>query len=98
MTTHSEPQVEHNKAHHRYEIIIDDQRSMIQYQMRGDTIIFVHTEVPPALEGRGIAGRMARFALDDARTHGLKVVPRCPYIANYIKKHPEYQDLVAHTA
>ncbi len=60
MTTYGEPQVEHNQAHHRYEIIIDDQRSMIQYQMRGDTIIFVHTEVPPALEGRGIAGRMAR--------------------------------------
>lgn len=98
MTTQGEPQVSHNEAHHRYEIIIEGQRSMIQYQMRGDTIVFVHTEVPPALEGRGIAGRMARFALDDARARGLKVVPRCPYIASYIKKHPEYQDLVAHMA
>ncbi len=95
MATNELPAVQHNQAHHRYEVEIEGQRSLIQYQMRGDTIVFLHTEVPPALEGRGIAGHMARFALDDARAHGWKVVPRCPFVASYIRRHPEYQDLVA---
>lgn len=60
-----------------------------------DTRRCIHTEVPEALEGRGIAGRIVRFALDDVRARGLKAVPRCPYVAGYISRHPEYQDLVA---
>ncbi len=88
------PEVQHSAAHSRYEVTIDGQRSLIQYRMRGDTIVFLHTEVPPALEGRGIAGHMARFALDDARARGLSVVPQCPFVASYIRRHPEYQDLV----
>ena len=54
-----------------------------------------HTVVPLALEGHGIAGRLARAALDYARDRGLSVVPLCPYVADYIGKHPEYEDLVA---
>jgi len=50
--------------------------------------------VPPALEGRGIAGKLARAALDYARERKLSVIPRCPFVAAYIRKHPEYQSLV----
>lgn len=94
MSTSALPDVQNNAAHHRYEVVIDGQRSLIQYQLRGDALVFLHTEVPPALEGRGIAGHMARFALEDARARNLGVVPLCPFVASYIRRHPEYQPLV----
>jgi len=66
------------------------------YQMVGESVIvFVHTEVDPAFEGRGIGSQLATFALDDARARSLAVVPRCPFFAAFIGRHPEYADLVA---
>jgi uncharacterized protein len=64
------------------------------YALHGREIVFTHTEVPAALEGHGVGSRLARAALDDARRRGLAVVPRCPFIAAYIRRHPEYRDLV----
>ena len=55
----------------------------------------MHTEVPEALQGHGIAGKLAAHALTYARENGLDVVPLCPYVAKYIKDHPEFADLVA---
>lgn len=79
----------------RYEAEVDGDLAMAVYRRRGDTIIFTHTEVPEALEGQGIAGQIVRFALDDVRARGLKVVARCPYVAGFIHRYPEYQDLLA---
>ena len=90
-----ESPVRDNPDRRRYETEIDGKIAMIVYRLHGDTITFTHTEVPEEFEGRGIAARMARFALDDARARGLRVVPLCPYVAAYIRRHPEYQDLVA---
>ena len=64
------------------------------YLLHDREIVFTHTEVPPSLEGRGVGSRLARAALDDARRRGLAVVPRCPFIAAFIRRHPEYRDLV----
>ena len=64
------------------------------YLRHGGEIVFTHTEVPPALEGRGVASALARAALDDARRKGLAVIPRCPFVAAFIRRHPEYRDLV----
>jgi predicted GNAT family acetyltransferase len=86
--------VVNNEAAQRYEAYVDGRLAVITYQRRGDRIIFIHTEVPEALEGHGIAGTMARVALDEARARGLKVIPRCPFVAGYIRRHPEYADLV----
>src|ERR671938_624989 len=61
--------------------------AVANYRRREDAIVFTHTEVPPALEGRGIAGALARYALDDARRQGLAVLPQCPFIASYIRRH-----------
>ena len=83
-----------NPTERRYEARVDGELAVITYRRTGDRIVFLHTEVPPALEGHGIAGKMARVALEDARTQGLAVVPRCPYVAAYIRRHPEYVDLV----
>lgn len=84
-----------NPDKNRIEVRVNDQLAKIEYRRRGDTIYLIHTYVPPALEGQGIASQMARFALEAARARGDKVVPLCPYVAAYIQRHPEYQSLVA---
>jgi predicted GNAT family acetyltransferase len=66
-----------------------------EYRLDGGTIRFVHTQVEPAFEGRGLGSRLAKAALDEVRSRGLKAVPQCPFIAGYIARHPEYQALVA---
>ena len=86
--------VANNETAQRYEVRVDGLLAVITYQRLGDRIVFLHTEVPEALEGHGIAGKMAQFALDDARARHLAVIPRCPFVASYIRRHPEYADLV----
>jgi len=87
--------VSNNEAEQRYEARVDGQLAVLAYQQDGDRIVYTHTKVPEELEGHGIAGKLTRVALDDARTQRRAVVPRCPYVADYIQRHPEYQDLVS---
>ena len=87
-------QVEHNPAAGRFEAAVDGQLAQAQYRRVGERILFTHTEVPEQLEGRGIASKLAKTALDYSRAEGLTVVPLCPFIASYIERHPEYADLV----
>ena len=71
---------------------------MAVYTMRGDAMVFTHTEVPEELEGEGIAAQVVRFALDSARARNLRVVALCPYVRAYLRRHEdEYMDLVGHT-
>lgn len=86
--------VQNNEAEERYEATVNGYLAKIDYERVGDTIIFIHTEVPNALEGHGIAGKLALTALEDARSRHLAVVPFCPYVASYIRRHPEYKELV----
>ncbi|MCW2797965.1 GNAT family N-acetyltransferase [Nocardioides sp.] len=87
-----------NAEEHRYEARIDGELAgFAAYDLKGDNvIIFTHTEVDDAFEGKGVGGALARFALDDVRAGGTRrVVARCPFIKAWIEKHPNYQDLVA---
>jgi predicted GNAT family acetyltransferase len=84
-----------NEAENRYEVHTEGEVAILTYQRQGGRIIFYHTEVPPALEGRGIAGMLAHNALEAARADGLEVVPLCPYVAAYIRRHQEYLPLVS---
>ena len=86
--------VRNNEAAHRCEVGAGGQLAVSEYHRRDGTIVFTHTEVPLALEGKGIGNELAKAALDYARSEGLRVVPRCRFIAAYIKRHPQYQDLV----
>ncbi len=86
--------VRNNASAHRYEARVDGHVALIAYEREGGRIIFLHTIVPPVLEGHGLAGRMARVALDEARDQHLAVIPRCPFVASYIRRHPEYTELV----
>ncbi|MGA9852845.1 MAG: GNAT family N-acetyltransferase [Gammaproteobacteria bacterium] len=83
-----------NEAAGRFETRLGNETAFLSYQRRPGRIIYVHAEVPPAYEHHGVAGILTKTALDYARTNGLKVVPVCPYVASYIRQHPEYQDLV----
>lgn len=67
-----------------------------EYERREGRVIFPHTEVDEAFEGQGVGSALARTVLDDARERGEKVVPLCPFIAGYIRRHDEYADLVDH--
>jgi uncharacterized protein len=83
-------------AEHRYEAYIGDTLAgFAEYIPVSGRLIFTHTEVDPAFEGRGVGGTLAAGALADVRARGLLLTPRCPFISAYIARHPEYGDLVA---
>jgi predicted GNAT family acetyltransferase len=86
--------VRNNAAESRFELDADGHTAFAYYGMAGDVITFRHTEVPPALEGRGIGSRLVRGALEFARAQGLKVVPQCPFVSAYVAKHSELNDLL----
>lgn len=87
--------VQNNEAEGRYELEVDGQLAIAVYENRDGALVFTHTEVPQALEGQGVASRLIKAALADARRQDLKVVPLCEFVATYIERHPEEQDLLA---
>jgi uncharacterized protein len=91
------PVVTDNPAASRYELHVGTELAgFVTYQLRdhGTVLSLLHTEVEPAFQGAHLATHLARSSLDDARARGLAVLPFCPYIGAWIKKHPEYTDLV----
>lgn len=84
-----------NRAEQEFAMTVDGKRAVAAYQREGGAITFTHTKVPSAIEGRGVGGKLIRFALDSARDEGLKVIPQCPFVAAFIKRHSEYRDLLA---
>jgi predicted GNAT family acetyltransferase/glutaredoxin len=92
----AEPTVVNVPEASRYELRDGDRMiGEAAYRRRNGRIAFTHTEVDEALEGRGLGSRLVATALDDARREGLEVVPLCPFVASFIHRHPEYQDIVA---
>lgn len=83
-----------NPEETRFEANIDGHIAFVSYLRRDSTIFFTHTEVPKELEGRGLGSALAKAVLDRARAEHWKVVARCPFIAQYIERHPEYRSLL----
>lgn len=83
-----------NATAHRFEMKVGDELAIIEYKRSSAVIMLLHTEVTPALEGKGAATAIIEKVLDYVETHHLKLVPLCPLIAAYIKKHPEWNRLV----
>ena len=84
----------HDSDHHLFEVDLGKNKAVLIYMIKAGLFILLHTEVPPAFEGRGIAGKMAQTALEYAKDKGLKVRSYCSYTTRYIERHPEYQDLI----
>jgi hypothetical protein len=83
-------------ARNRYELLIDNGLvGFADYRERDGTVAIVHTEVVVARRNKGLGARLVRAALDDLRGRELKVIPSCPYVEVFIRRHPEYADLVA---
>jgi predicted GNAT family acetyltransferase len=84
-----------NRGQSRFEIEVDGKvAGYTSYQRGKDQIAFMHTEIEPAYEGRGLASQLIAAALDQARAEGLEVLPFCPFVRGYIADHGEYLDLV----
>jgi predicted GNAT family acetyltransferase len=80
----------------RYELLVDGEPAgELVYRDRGGNVVaFLHTEVFPVLRLRGLGSALVVGALDDARSRGLRVVPLCPFVDAYVRRHPKYADLV----
>ena len=87
--------VTNDPATGRFEAHTEHGVAHLKYIARGNVLDLVHTEVPPDAEGHGIGAALAKAALDHARAKGLKVIPSCPFVRTFIKRHGEYADLVA---
>jgi predicted GNAT family acetyltransferase len=82
-------------ARDRYEAHLDGELAgVLEYILKRRRIALVHTEVRPAHEGQGVGSALVRFALDDARRRELRVVAICPYVQNYLARHPQDDDIV----
>jgi len=90
----SELPVIHNIDKKCFEIHIEAQTAELNYHLFGNSIIFTHTGVPPALEGRGIGSLLVKTGLEYARKNNLKVESLCWFVSGYIQRHPEFQGLV----
>src|SRR6266436_1034858 len=88
-------EVVHNVPQERFELLIEGELCLLNYRRTAGKLVIYHTEVPQPFEGRGLAERMTRAALDFARSEILQVEPRCSYAAYFMQKHPEYDDLLA---
>ncbi|MGE0093848.1 MAG: GNAT family N-acetyltransferase [Alphaproteobacteria bacterium] len=87
--------VRDNKERRRFEMDVDGGLAFANYRADDSVVVVTHTEVPAALQGRGVGSRFVREMLDLIRANGRKVVPRCGFVAAFIRGHPEYQDLLA---
>jgi uncharacterized protein len=90
-----ELQVRHEKAARRFAARLDRRIAYLSYdQIDEKTLDYAHVFVPPEFRGGGVASAVTKAALDYARDSGFSVVPSCPFVSAYVRRHPEYQDLV----
>jgi len=83
-----------NEANSQFEMNLDEGLALISYELDSNVLSILHTEVPEAVEGQGIASDLAKFALDYARQNQLKVKNYCRFVQVYLRRHPEYEDLI----
>lgn len=93
MSQDPQPEVVHEPGENRFAIHLEGGTAVLTYQLFDEKVVYTHTGVPSALEGKGIGGRLVKAGLEWARERGLRVVPVCTFVSGYIQRHPEYADL-----
>lgn len=83
-----------NKDEERFEVIIEGFPSIVEYKVKGNDVYLTHTEVPQALEGRGIAAALVEKVLAEIEHRGQKMIPLCPYVQSFLKRHPDWERIV----
>lgn len=91
--THNAP-LTLNANKKRYEITIENQVAFVEFIEAKGSIYLTHTEVPKALEGKGVGSYLVKLVLEKVKESGLRLVPLCPFVAMYLKRHPEWKELV----
>ncbi len=90
-----EMEVKFNEELSQFEMELDGEKAFIGFKKEKDgTLNLVHTEVPPDFEGKGVGSRLVKQTLEQIKATDKKIVPSCPFVAAYIKRHPEYESLV----
>ena len=87
-------EISDNAALHRFELHVHGETAVLVYERTGHLLRLVHTEVPQILEGQGVGSKLVRAVLQFAQENSLNVVPLCPFVAQYMKRHPEYSAIV----
>ncbi|HWG10696.1 MAG TPA: GNAT family N-acetyltransferase [Rhodanobacteraceae bacterium] len=88
-------EIRHDVQAHKFSTEVDGHRAELRYRLHDGVMTIVHTGVPEEIGGHGVAAELARTALETARTNGWKVVPACAYAEVFMRRHPEYADLLA---
>ena len=91
-------EVIHNEAEERFETWIDGQLSKLDYMKDKNTIVITHVGVHPEHRGQGVAGKLTQVALEYAKEKSFRVIPMCPYVATYIRRNPQYEELTRQRA
>ncbi len=91
-SAHAENEPIWNESQQRFEISLDGKMAVAEYHIDGDRMLFTHTGVPVEFRGQGIAERLVLAGFAHARTHDLKIVPICSYVARILQRHKEYQE------
>jgi len=95
MTADPEVMVRDDPAKHRFEALVDGSvAGFTTYQQQGDVLAFLHTEVDDAYEGQGVGSTLVKEAIQAARARGVGVLPSCSFVASYLRRHPDLQDVV----
>jgi predicted GNAT family acetyltransferase len=85
-----------NSELQRFELHVDNHIAFIEYKFKDDKLLFlIHTEVPPELEGKGVASAIVQKALQHAKDNNIKIIPRCSFVQSFLEKHPEWNEIVA---
>ena len=93
--SHANIEIRHNAAAKRFEATVGKMLCRCDYRMHGNTMMLVHTEVPPQHEGKGFASMLVRAAFDYAQENGMDVLPVCSFVAAWARRHPEVEPLLA---
>jgi predicted GNAT family acetyltransferase len=83
-----------NEQEQQFQVMVEGEKAYLEYRLYKGDIALMHTDVPSSLAGRGIATALAQYALDYAREHKIPVMVYCPFVSAFLKKHPEYQDVL----
>jgi predicted GNAT family acetyltransferase len=86
-----------NKEQQQFQVLAGGELASLEYRLSEGKIILMHTEVPDKIAGRGIGSALAEYAFNHARANHLPVKVYCPFVQAWLKRHPEYDDLVVKT-
>jgi predicted GNAT family acetyltransferase len=88
-------EVRDNRDESRYEVTVDGERAgILMYRLRDNRVVFTHAEVEPRFEGHGVGSALAKQSLDDVIAQGKQITPLCPFVVDFLHRHPEYVDHV----